>query len=60
MVLFALACIGGEDLPIGAVFVGPALMLIGVIGIERKQRKGRARWYSRSNRSSIPRLREYN
>lgn len=60
MTLFALACIGGEDLPIEAVFVGPALMLIGVILIERKQRKGRAQRYSRTNRSSIPQIREYN
>jgi len=60
MALFALACIGGEELPIEAVFVGPALMLIGVILIERKQGKGRARRYSRSSRSSIPRIREYN
>jgi hypothetical protein len=35
VLLFWLACINSEHLPVEALFVGPALMLAGVIMIER-------------------------
>jgi hypothetical protein len=41
LLLFCLACIYSEDLPIEAVFVGPGLMLSGLIMIERNKREMR-------------------
>jgi hypothetical protein len=39
MVLFWVACIVGEDLPVEALLVGPGLMVLGVILIERRKRR---------------------
>ena len=38
--LFALACVAGESLPVESLFVGPGMMLAGVIMIARQRRNG--------------------
>jgi hypothetical protein len=40
LILFALACMAGESLPVESVFVGPGIMLAGVIMIARNRRTG--------------------
>ena len=40
LILFALACMAGDSLPVESVFVGPGLMLAGVIMIARGRRTG--------------------
>jgi hypothetical protein len=40
LILFALACMAGESLPVESIFVGPGLMLAGVIMIARGRRTG--------------------
>jgi hypothetical protein len=39
LVLFWLACIWGESVPLEAFLIGPALMTAGVIAIERRKRR---------------------
>ncbi len=39
LLLFWLACIDSADLPLEAVFVGPTLMLAGVIMMQRNKRE---------------------
>jgi len=40
LILFALACMAGERLPVESVLVGPGLMLAGVIMIARGRHTG--------------------
>jgi hypothetical protein len=40
LILFALACFAGESLPVESIFVGPGMMLAGVIMIARDRRTG--------------------
>ena len=40
LILFALACMAGESLPVESIFVGPGMMLAGVIMIARDRRTG--------------------
>jgi hypothetical protein len=41
LALFWLAFAGGETLPVEALFVGPAVMLVGVVLMERRKRRRR-------------------
>jgi hypothetical protein len=43
LILFALACMAGERLPVESLFVGPGMMLAGVIMIARDGRTGTQR-----------------